>query len=137
MEEVIFKYKMKVRDYELDGKGVVNSANYQRYFEITRHEFLENNGVSFVDLHNEGIDAIVSSIKIDFKDNLKCSDEFYCTLNTIQKKGIRYFFDQKIIEISDQKVCAEARVEIVCSSEGKPIRPDIFDKLFGNYLVAP
>ncbi|HBK40671.1 MAG TPA: thioesterase, partial [Porphyromonadaceae bacterium] len=37
----IFTYTMKVRDYECDTQGHVNNANYQHYFEVTRHEFLE------------------------------------------------------------------------------------------------
>ena len=40
--EYIFELKMKVRDYECDGQGIVNNANYQHYTEHTRHEFIES-----------------------------------------------------------------------------------------------
>ena len=33
--EYIFELKMKVRDYECDGQGIVNNANYQHYTEHT------------------------------------------------------------------------------------------------------
>lgn len=131
--EPIFQYKMKVRDYELDAQGIVNNANYQHYYEVTRHEFLETCGVSFQKLHNDGIDAIVSAITIKYKKSLVGSDEFYCTVN-IEKKGIRYYFNQKIIRVSDNALCSEARVEVVCLINGKPAYPEIFDKIFEKYL---
>ncbi|MDL2215203.1 acyl-CoA thioesterase, partial [Dysgonomonas sp. OttesenSCG-928-M03] len=131
--EPIFKYQMKVRDYELDVQNIVNNANYQHYYEVARHEFLESCGLNFSQLHLDGIDAIVSSITIKYKKPLKSADEFYCTIN-LEKKGIRYYFNQQIIRISDQALCSEARVEVVCLVNGKPAQPLIFDKAFEKYM---
>ncbi|MBF0575390.1 acyl-CoA thioesterase [Dysgonomonas sp. GY617] len=131
--EPIFQYKMKVRDYELDAQGIVNNANYQHYYEVTRHEFLESCGVSFMEVHNQGIDPIVSSITIKYRNSLVGSDEFICTIN-LEKKGIRYYFNQQIIRVSDNALCSEARVEVVCLVNGKIGRPDVFDKILEKYL---
>lgn len=131
--EPIFQYKMKVRDYELDAQGIVNNANYQHYYEVTRHEFLESCGVSFIEVHNQGIDPIVSSITIKYRNSLVGSDEFICTIN-LEKKGIRYYFNQQIIRVSDNILCSEARVEVVCLVNGKIGRPDLFDKILEKYL---
>ena len=131
--EPIFQYKMKVRDYELDAQGIVNNANYQHYYEVTRHEFLESCGVSFMEVHNQGIDPIVSSITIKYKNSLVGSDEFICTVN-LEKKGIRYYFNQQIIRLPDNVLCSEARVEVVCLINGKVGRPDLFDKILEKYL---
>lgn len=131
--EPIFQYKMKVRDYELDAQGIVNNANYQHYYEVTRHEFLESCGVSFMEVHNQGIDPIVSSITIKYRNSLVGSDEFICTIN-LEKKGIRYYFNQQIIRVSDNVLCSEARVEVVCLVNGKIGRPDVFDKILAKYL---
>lgn len=132
--EPIFQHKMKVRDYELDAQSIVNNANYQHYYEVTRHEFLETLGVSFIGLHEQGIDAIVSSITIKYKSSLRGSEEFYCTVDSLEKKGVRYYFNQRVIRVSDNVVCNEARVETVCIMNGKPIYPDVFDKIFKNFL---
>ena len=51
-----FTVEFTVRDYECDLQGVVNNANYQHYLEHARHEFLISKGISFVELHEEGID---------------------------------------------------------------------------------
>lgn len=131
--EPIFQYKMKVRDYELDAQGIVNNANYQHYYEVARHEFLEMCGLNFVDLHNKGIDAIVSSVHIKYKRSLLSGDEFNVTVN-LEKKGIRYYFNQTIVRISDNQVCSEGRIEVACISNGRPIKPDVFDEVFAAYI---
>lgn len=134
MSEFVFKHKMKVRDYELDSQGIVNNANYQHYYEVGRHEFLETCNIDFMKLHDEeGLDPVVSSIYIKYKQSLVSLDVFYVTVN-IEKEGIRYFFNQKIIRAIDDVICSEARVEVVTLKEGKLVRPDFFDKVFKKYL---
>ena len=67
MRKYIFELEMKVRDYECDLQGVVNNANYQHYMEHARHEFLEHAGANFGELHQQGIDAMVARVEIDYK----------------------------------------------------------------------
>lgn len=131
--ESIFQYKMKVRDYELDAQGIVNNANYQHYYEVTRHEFLESCGVNFTEIHKRGIDPVVSSITIKYKNSLVGSDEFICSIN-LEKKGVRYYFNQQIRRLSDNVLCSEACVEVVCLVNGKVGRPDILDEVLAKYI---
>lgn len=133
MTEPIFTYKMKVRDYECDAQGIVNNANYQHYYEVARHEFLESEGVFFYKLHNDGIDPVVSQVNIKYKNSLYGGDEFICTVN-LEKKGVRYLFKQQIIRLSDNKLCSEAIIEVVTLIDGKLSRPDYFDQVFAKYI---
>lgn len=131
--EPIFKYKIKVRDYECDAQGIVNNANYQHYYEVARHEFLEANGLEFGKLHDEGIDPVVSQVTIKYKNSLYGGDEFFCTVD-FEKKGVRYLFKQQIIRVSDNVLCSEAVIEVVTLINGKLSRPELFDKVFAQYL---
>lgn len=133
-KEPLFKYKIKVRDYECDAQGIVNNANYQHYYEVARHEFLESCGLEFYVLHNKGVDPVVSQVNIKYKNSLYGADEFYCTVD-FEKKGIRYLFNQKIIRISDNKLCSEAVIEVVTLINGKLSKPDIFDEVFAKYIL--
>ena len=72
----IFEARMEVRDYECDIEGIVNNANYLHYAEHTRHLFLKSLGVSFAALHEQGIDAVVHTMKLIYKAPLRCDDEF-------------------------------------------------------------
>ena len=77
----IFETRMAVRDYECDIEGIVNNANYLHYAEHTRHLFLRSLGVSFAKFHEQGIDAVVHSMKLQYKVPLRCDDEFISRLN--------------------------------------------------------
>ncbi|VBB46416.1 Acyl-CoA thioester hydrolase, YbgC/YbaW family [uncultured Paludibacter sp.] len=125
----IYELDFKVRDYECDLQGIVNNSNYQRYYEHTRHEFLLERGVSFADLHNEGIDAVVARIEIAFKVPLKSRDEFISKLY-VSKDGVKYIFHQAIYRKSDNKLCSTAKVTTVVTINGKLTADfELFDKL--------
>lgn len=133
MSSSLFEYKLKVRDYECDAQGIVNNANYQHYYEVVRHEFLEQNGLNFYELHEDGIDAVVVSVYIRYKHSLRGSNDFICTATAV-RDGVRYYFHQEITRISDNTLCAKAVIEVVCLINGKVTAPDMFDKAFADYL---
>lgn len=129
----MFKLGLKVRDYECDLQGIVNNANYQHYMEHARHEFLETLGANFGKLHEEGIDAVVSRVVIDYKTSLRSGDSFYVGVN-IEREGVKLVFFQDIYRTSDNQICAKGRVESVCLEQGKLTRGELFDKIFKDYL---
>ena len=114
----IFELEMKVRDYECDIQGVVNNSVYQNYLEHTRHEFLEANNISFAELHDRGIDPMVSSIEIAYKTPLRPGDNFISKLY-VTKEGVRYIFHQVILRKSDNKLAIKGKVHTVVVIDGK------------------
>ena len=133
MEKYIYELKMKVRDYECDLQGIVNNANYQHYLEHTRHEFLTSLGMSFAQLHEEGVDPVVARITMAFKTPLRSGDEFISKLY-LKKEGIKYVFHQDIFRTSDMKMVIKASVEVVCLINGRLSGTSIFDEVFAPYL---
>ncbi len=130
----IFEYRLKVRDYECDAQGHVNNANYQHYFEVARHEFLEQVGLNFYQLHLQGIDAVVAKVEIRYKSPLIGMDEFSCTVSRLEKVGVKYIFHQEIIRLRDNAVCAKAKIEVVNLVNGKLSAPEIFEEAFKGYI---
>ena len=125
-DKYCYELKMKVRDYECDLQGIVNNATYQHYMEHTRHEFLLSTGVSFADLHNRGIDAVVARLNIAFKTPLKSGDEFVCKLR-LKKEGIKFVFYQDIFRLPDMKCAIKAQVDTVCVVNGRLAEsPELF-----------
>jgi acyl-CoA thioester hydrolase len=92
--DYVFSTEFTVRDYECDIQGVVNNANYQHYLEHARHEFLVSRGISFSQLHDEGVDLIVTRIEIDYKHPLKSRDKFVVKLNLVREGNVRIVFIQ-------------------------------------------
>ena len=133
MKKYIFETRMEVRDYECDIEGIVNNANYLHYLEHTRHLFLKSIGVSFAKLHEQGIDAVVARMNLQYKTPLRCDDEFISRLN-LRKEGIRYIFDQSIFRASDEQLCLRASVELVCLVNGRLSNSPEYDEAFAPYI---
>ena len=132
-DKYIYELPMKVRDYECDLQGIVNNANYQHYLEHTRHEFLLSVGVSFAELHRQGVDPVVARISIAFKTPLRSGDEFLSKLY-LKKEGIKYVFYQDIFRKSDGKMAIKSVVETVCVVGGRLSNSELFDRIFAPYF---
>lgn len=113
-----YELEMKVRDYECDLQGIVNNSVYQNYLEHTRHEFLLAHDVSFSDLHDQGIDAVVARVQIAYKNSLRPKDLFLSKLY-VKKEGVKYVFYQDIYRKADNKLCIKAKIESVVTQNGK------------------
>lgn len=114
---------MEVRDYECDLQGVVNNANYQHYLEHARHQFLLSQGISFADLHAEGIDLIVTRVEIDYKYPLRSRDRFVVKLNIRRNGNVRLLFEQAIFKLPQEKLIVLAEVTGVATRNGRPVPP--------------
>ena len=115
---MVYSLDFVVRDYECDLQGIVNNANYQHYYEHTRHQFLLENNISFAKLHEENIDFVVARVNMSFKRPLKSGDKFVSELSFVQE-GIKYIFYQKIYSLPDRKLCNSAQFDCVCLCNGK------------------
>jgi len=125
MSETLFTHSLefKVRDYECDIQGVVNNANYQHYLEHARHEFLLSKGISFMQLHEDGIDLIVTKVEIDYKSPLKSRDRFVVRTRIQREGNARLLFLQGIFRVPDEKLVVNARVTGVATKNGRPVPP--------------
>jgi len=101
----------------------VNNANYLHYLEHARHEFLVSKQISFIELHNEGIDLVVTKVEIEYKFPLQGRDKFVIRLNLIREGNIRLVFIQDIFRLPDEKLIARGRVTGVATKNGKPVPP--------------
>jgi len=118
-----FSLNFVVRDYECDLQGVVNNANYQHYLEHARHEFLISKGILFGQLHEEGIDLIVTRVEIDYKYPLRSRDKFAVSVNIQREGNVRLVFIQDIFRLQDEKLIVRAKVTGVATKNGRPVSP--------------
>ena len=127
-----FIMDMEVRDYELDCEQIVNNANYLHYMEHTRHKFCMDAGLSFIEMHNQGIDAVVRKIEVEYKTSLRGGDSFISCLR-LERRGPRFIFHQDIIK-SNGEVCAEGIVTVVVLKNGKLSKGDELAAVFGRFI---
>jgi acyl-CoA thioester hydrolase len=130
-DEKIYTLEFSVRDYECDLQGIVNNANYQHYLEHARHEYLISRGISFAELHNEGLDLIVTRVEIDYKLPLRSRDRFIVTVCTRREGNVRLVFDQEIKRLPDEKLIVRAKVTGVATRNGRPVSPEkVINRLY-------
>lgn len=123
MKDYLFTLEMETRDYECDIQGIVNNANYQHYLEATRHKWLQQEGYSFRQWHEQGIDIVVSEITMKYKTPLHGQETFLSCLN-LRREGVRFIFEQDIYRKSDMRLCVSATVSAVSMINGKLSRGD-------------
>lgn len=127
-----FIMDMEVRDYELDCEQIVNNANYLHYMEHTRHKFCKDAGLSFIEMHERGIDAVVRKIELEYKTSLRGGDSFLSCLR-LERKGPRFIFHQDILK-SNGEICVEGVVTVVVLKNGKLSRGDELAAVFNRYI---
>lgn len=130
MQDFHFETELEVRDYECDIQGIVNNSVYQNYLEHCRHQFLNHLGLSFAQLHSEGIDAVVIRAELDYKFPLKPGDVFLVRLKMIKQGQLRIIFKQEIVRKTDKKLIINARITTVLTRNGRPVSPEVLEEKF-------
>lgn len=117
---------LPVRVYyeDTDFTGVVYHANYLRYFERGRSDFLRLASTGHAELldRDDPLAFVATRIEVDFLKPARIDDELVVRTAYDRMKGPRLFISQAI-ERSGDPVC-RARVEIaVVGMDGRPRRP--------------
>lgn len=130
MKDFDFQIELEVRDHECDLQGIVNNAVYQNYLEHCRHKFLHEIGLSFAQMHHDGIDAVVIRAELNYKFPLRPGDTFFVRLKMARQGNLRIIFNQEVIRKSDEKLMVGARITTVLTRNGRPVSPGILEEKF-------
>ena len=120
------EHVLPIRVYyeDTDFTGVVYHANYVRYFERGRSDFLRMAGVSHSDLLERDDPAafVVTRMAVDFRQAARIDDALLVRTTYDTVKGPRLTISQRILR--GEALIAEARVEAACISlAGRPRKP--------------
>lgn len=117
-----FSFQVRVYYEDTDRGGVVYYANYLRYFERARSEWLRSLGVNQEQLAVvEGIGFVVARAEIDFKAGARLDDLLSVTVRPLEKKKTYFWLEQQACR-ADGTVCAAARIQAACVRH-KDMRP--------------
>jgi acyl-CoA thioester hydrolase len=117
-----FDWPVRVYYEDTDGGGVVYHANYLKFMERARTEWLRNMGFAQSELKNNlGVLFVVRNIALQYKRSA-CYDDALNVSSAISKTGRSLLvFEQTIYR--NHTVLTKATVEVVCVSaaEFKPV----------------
>ena len=103
-------YKVYVED--TDFQGIVYYANYLKYFERSRSEFLSKNGIFQKKLKKEDSAFVIKEIKLNYKSPAELGDEIIVQSNVMKKSDARMMFFQKVISKKDSIEHVNGEVEV-------------------------
>ncbi len=120
------EHVLPVRVYyeDTDLTGVVYHANYVRYFERGRSDFLRLAGVSHASLLllDDPAAFAVTRIAIEFRLAARIDDALEVRTLFESTRGVRLNIAQRIVR--EDKLVASAAVEVVCiDAQGRARRP--------------
>lgn len=113
------EFNWTVRAYyeDTDAGGVVFYANYLKFFERARTEWLRHAGIAQQALaESDGVMFVVKSTAVDYHRPAKLDDELKLTV-TVEKLGrVSVQFYQEAWKLTDAEpiLLAEARIKVGC-----------------------
>jgi tol-pal system-associated acyl-CoA thioesterase len=124
--------KVKIYYEDTDAGAVVYYANYLRYMERARTEFLAEKGIDIAGLHNEGLFFVVTHVDISYKRPARLGDIIEVTTEVMELKKASLIVRNRICK--DNSVMVEAILTLACiDKDGRPKRlPEDFNALKGQ-----
>jgi len=115
-------FALRVYYEDTDLAGIVYYANYLRYIERARSEFVRSLGMDQVQLKAEtGIVFAVRRVEADYLTPARFDDELLVTTEPVKLGGARLVMRQRVLRGAD--LCFEALVTVAALQEdGRPAR---------------
>ena len=123
MERIIFEWNTRVYFEDTDSGGVVYHANYLKFMERARTEWLRSLGLDQIKLKQEDkVMFVVRKIDIQYKIPARFNDELLIQTDCVKNTDYSIILKQNILR--DQQIITEGKVEIVCINADlfKPVR---------------
>ncbi len=130
-----FSWQVRVYYEDVDIGGVVYYANYLRYFERARSEWLRSLGVDQERLAAiDGIGFVVARAEIDFRVGARLDDLLEVTVRPLETKRTYLWLAQEA-RLADGRVCAAARIQAACVRH-RDMRPQPLPETLAARLAA-
>lgn len=132
----LFEWDIRVYYEDTDAAGVVYYANYAKFMERARTEWLRALGVNQRELlAQSGIQFVVRQLQLRLRQPARFNDALQVVTAIKNLRPMRVLFQQQVMR--DGVVLAEGEIEVVCvdAATFKPVMfPEwIQNKLHGNF----
>ena len=134
-----FSWPARVYWEDTDGGGVVYYANYLKYLERARSEWLRALGFAQSDLVKDlGVIFVVANVNIDYRRPARLDDSLTITCEYVPEGAASMSFAQRILR--GDEVLIEGTVRVACidaqSFRPKRVPPALANALAANESIA-
>ncbi len=115
---------MEIRIYyeDTDCGGVVYYANYLKYFERARTQYLEERGVSVAGLLNEGMVFVVMHAEVDYRSPARYGDRLIVETIVSGRTAASITFSHVIRERESRRVVVEGSAKLATTDRGGKVK---------------
>jgi acyl-CoA thioester hydrolase len=113
MSEAIFTYSVRVYYEDTDAGGIVYYANYLKFFERARTEWLRAMGIEQDLLLSQNVGFVVTQVLMDNTKAAKFNELLTVTSQISTLKQASIVFVQKIHNIAGDLICS-AQIKVAC-----------------------
>ena len=114
--------ELRIYYEDTDAGGVVYYANYLRYLERGRTEFLRERGLSIRKLHEQGYLIPVIRLEIDYLVPAVLDDLIRVETMVLEITGATCTLGQRVVRVSDGTILVDAKVTLACLGPGNKAR---------------
>lgn len=108
---------------DTDCGGVVYYANYLRYFERGRTEFLRERGVSLTDCHDKGIVFVVTRAEVEYLSPGRYNDLLLLDTRLTDTSGVTMTFRHEMKREGSEKELVRGSVVLASvNRDGRPVK---------------
>ncbi|TDT42969.1 acyl-CoA thioester hydrolase [Halospina denitrificans] len=132
-----FRWPVRIYVEDTDAGGIVFYANYLKYFERARTEWVRSRGVALRGRLEEGIAFVVHSLNIRYLQPAFLDDELEISADLISATRTAMTFRQEAWRRDDGAALVSGEVKVACVQlpSGRPRRiPEDLDRVLKDTL---
>lgn len=105
------KLKIRVNFFDTDAMAVVHHANYFRWFEMGRVEFLREAGITLNEMMADHIVFPITDVSCQYKSSARFDDIVVIEVIPTALTKVKMAFDYKVYRESDGELLAEGHTQ--------------------------
>ncbi|MGE4326585.1 MAG: tol-pal system-associated acyl-CoA thioesterase [Pseudodonghicola sp.] len=117
----VHRYPVRVYYEDTDMGGIVYHANYLRYIERARSDWVRQLGNDQNAMREAGIVWVVRKIEAEYLATAKFEDELTVETHLRELSGARLTMDQ-VVKRGDQPIFTASVMAVCMNAAGKPVR---------------
>jgi tol-pal system-associated acyl-CoA thioesterase len=128
----VFSIPIRVYIEDTDAGGIVFYANYLKYMERARTEFVRSLGIHLRESLKKNVSFVVHSLEVKYLSPAQLDDKLLVTVSLIKLAKSYMVFDQSVLG-KNSTLHAQARVKVACvdleTNKPRAITPDLYTAL--------
>ena len=135
---MIKPYQHLAKYYETDQMGIIHHSNYIRWFEEARIDYMNQIGLTYKKMEDEGIISPVLEVNCQYLNMMYFDDLATIKVSVTDYTGVRFAFKYEIYNQNNKLCTTGTSRHCFMTRDGRPVslkraNPE-FDQLFINVL---